>query len=768
MKKNIYIPIAILTTFLLQISCVKASEETHLYSILDQAYNSNNINTPNHFSIRLNQTVSQLDMNAKIAVLLPSGKTVNGRVTRKLASNHDDDSKLYQQAKAVASTSGEVTVISFDNGLGSLQLTKNTELNKVVSMRLFDTNNLSYYQAEINANSQGVFYKLDSNLIQCVELPDDTQLIKQQTSTINRASPNERYLSAAVQAQEELTRSQLNDNNIKKLQSRPSAKKTIYINSYGGVLTNTAWNDNYNSGQPIEYEAFDRDGDSSYFNADELYQIWYAWHEMAEDYAPFDVNITTDPDVYNAAPVAFRSQIIATTAATRDSFYGSNAGGVAYVGVYNYQSDYLKTGWTFNSSISSLGLTHSHESGHQMGLLHDGTASLSYYQGHGVWGPIMGAPFGKSYGQWSKGEYAGANNQQDDLQILAYVLGGVADNEGNSFETATPLSFNGGFNKSLLTPSGVFDDVDYYSFTLNTQKQIQLNAMSELSYKLGNSGAANLVFALTLYNESKQVIYSSPAQPADVSPYINNINYIQFLDPGKYYIKIEAEYSNTSPTTGFTDYANGGEYRLKVGELEGPIYIVQEVKGLSGEYLSEYRTSFFAPADTLFVSVEISSQSNAEDADLYVRFNNKPVLSYDEQAWDCRPYIYGSNESCTLEGKGGTYHILIHGAGGPYSDVNLKYTVTSDANADADNDGLSNALEMYLYNTNPLKADSDGDGIIDSVEIANGSDPSNPNQDSDNDGFSDAEEARLGSNPYDSNDVPLNITPWLKVLYKKI
>lgn len=45
---------------------------------------------------------------------------------------------------------------------------------------------------------------------------------------------------------------------------------------------------------------------------------------------------------------------------------------------------------------------------------------------------------------------------------------------------------------------------------------------------------------------------------------------------------------------------------------------------------------------------------------------------------------------------------------------------------------------MYLYNTNPLKADSDGDGIIDSVEIANGSDPSNPNQDSDNDGFSNA------------------------------
>ena len=31
----------------------------------------------------------------------------------------------------------------------------------------------------------------------------------------------------------------------------------------------------------------------------------------------------------------------------------------------------------------------------------------------------MGAPYGRTLGQWSKGEYIGANNFEDDLAIIA-------------------------------------------------------------------------------------------------------------------------------------------------------------------------------------------------------------------------------------------------------------------------------------------------------------------------------------------------------------
>ncbi len=64
----------------------------------------------------------------------------------------------------------------------------------------------------------------------------------------------------------------------------------------------------------------------------------------------------------------------------------------------------------------------SHEAGHNMGLLHDGTSSTGYYTGQGSgatgWAPIMGVGYYSRWSQWSKGEYAGANNVQDDYVVM--------------------------------------------------------------------------------------------------------------------------------------------------------------------------------------------------------------------------------------------------------------------------------------------------------------------------------------------------------------
>jgi outer membrane protein OmpA-like peptidoglycan-associated protein len=66
---------------------------------------------------------------------------------------------------------------------------------------------------------------------------------------------------------------------------------------------------------------------------------------------------------------------------------------------------------------------------------------------------------------------------------------------------------------------------------------------------------------------------------------------------------------------------------------------------------------------------------------------------------------------------------------------------------DSDNDGLSDYDEMFVHNTNPLRADTDGDGLNDYDEIfKHETDPNNP--DTDGDGLSDGDEVLVhGTNP---------------------
>jgi hypothetical protein len=53
----------------------------------------------------------------------------------------------------------------------------------------------------------------------------------------------------------------------------------------------TAWNSNFENGQPIFTPAYDRDGNNASFNAAECADIVAIWRAVAEDYAAFDVDV---------------------------------------------------------------------------------------------------------------------------------------------------------------------------------------------------------------------------------------------------------------------------------------------------------------------------------------------------------------------------------------------------------------------------------------------------------------------------------------------
>ncbi len=51
---------------------------------------------------------------------------------------------------------------------------------------------------------------------------------------------------------------------------------------------------------------------------------------------------------------------------------------------------------------------------------------------------------------------------------------------------------------------------------------------------------------------------------------------------------------------------------------------------------------------------------------------------------------------------------------------------TSEVETDTDGDGISDALEVQKWKTDPLKVDTDGDGFSDLIEIMGGYNPAGP------------------------------------------
>jgi hypothetical protein len=233
------------------------------------------------------------------------------------------------------------------------------------------------------------------------------------------------------------------------LHSRPTAQRTIYLNFKGATLSGTAWN----SGPSITALPFDLDGVPGTFSTAELQRIQAIWQRVAEDFAPFDVNVTTEPP---AADKLTRSsgtdQVFGTTVLITSStgVYACSCGGVAYIGVFDDTGDYYKPALVFYNQLGAgnekyVAEAISHEAGHNMGLNHDGTASVGYYQGHGSgatgWAPIMGVGYYQPLVQWSKGQYSGANNVQDDYTVMAANgLPVRTDDHGNTAATASALS----------------------------------------------------------------------------------------------------------------------------------------------------------------------------------------------------------------------------------------------------------------------------------------------------------------------------------------
>src|SRR5690606_23238104 len=79
------------------------------------------------------------------------------------------------------------------------------------------------------------------------------------------------------------------------LQSKPGSKRTIYLDFNGHTTTGTQWNNDpeYKTPGFFTAGAFNLEGLATTFSNYEREVIQSIYLRVAEDYAPFDVNVTT-------------------------------------------------------------------------------------------------------------------------------------------------------------------------------------------------------------------------------------------------------------------------------------------------------------------------------------------------------------------------------------------------------------------------------------------------------------------------------------------
>ena len=370
------------------------------------------------------------------------------------------------------------------------------------------------------------------------------------------------------------------------LNSRPGSDRTIFIDFDGHTVPiGTTWDDPSQANPTVAgvYPAFTIDGDLAFSNAEKQIII-DTWAAVAEDYAIFDVNVTTaDPgdaaiDRVDLADLVFGTRALVTAGNASWSPNTCECGGIAYMDVFNYfdQSEgytheSLQPAFAFagtNADGKFISDVVSHEVGHNLSLDHDGNDSDgAYFTGISDsknWAPIMGAGYYNGVVQWSDGDYGTvadpATNDEDDLALIAASgVELVTDEANNSTATALALS-----STALDAVIGGRLDVDWYKVTV-TAGSIGIYAGSptpntNLDIKLSlRDGGGNVVFSTDALSSMTE---GGPGVPTGYGSWpVTGMDGIINVDlpNGTYYITIDG----VGRVGAYSDYGSVGSYSIK-------------------------------------------------------------------------------------------------------------------------------------------------------------------------------------------------------------
>lgn len=347
------------------------------------------------------------------------------------------------------------------------------------------------------------------------------------------------------------------------LNSNPSiTNKVIYLDFDGELVSGTGWN----SGNVINALP-------STLNTAGIRTVF---QRVSEDYRPFDVNVTTDTLRFKNAPPNRRTHVIITPTS---AWYGS-AGGVAYIGSFNFGGTPGTPCWVFENQLgyspSYIGEACSHETGHTLSLLHHSTYSLTptctktaeYDPGQGTgvtsWASIMGVSYYKTVTTW----YNGRNSQscttfQNDHGSGSPGMTGpsflnfLADDVGDTYATAKNLNLN----SLTLLDSGLITtptDVDVYKFTICDNRYISF-AVKPWALDTTTYSGANLDVRFQLFDAGNTLLATDTSLTALQT--LKGVN----LAPGSYYFTIDG-----GGSANYSDYGSLGKYYINIKATNPP------------------------------------------------------------------------------------------------------------------------------------------------------------------------------------------------------
>jgi len=365
---------------------------------------------------------------------------------------------------------------------------------------------------------------------------------------------------------------------VLKLHSNPGAPRAIFVDFTGGVISDTAWN--RTAGVTAwNARSYSLDKKPGSFSAAEIAAMAEIWRRISEDFAPFNVDVTTEAPQSVGANTTW-IMITHSMAGNRKSLPEPASGSVAYMNVSGFShTGYYSPALVYYNNLTSpasIAEASSHAAGHLYGLSHDSMPdSGSRGSGSVAWSPIMGiGPF-SSVTQWSKDDYSGAVNPQNDIGILIGSLDLRRDDHDDSrFDTGTSLQVDSVGRVTASTPAtdpennhsankGVIeaqDDVDIFVFNAGAGMVDLTITPAWLAFDPGNPRGANLDVLVTLFDTAgKKLARNNPLNKTDSS-------IKKRVSAGRYVLEV----SGVGNAAGsYTPYGSIGQYFIN-GTIPAP------------------------------------------------------------------------------------------------------------------------------------------------------------------------------------------------------